>query len=108
MAYRDVVSNCQSVASGKVGALVRDVTHGKVLNVRAIANTNRVHIPADDGIGPNGAVIPDGYIPNHLRTWVDKDICADSGKRIEILRKWHLEILSSRHIQHGDNCKSLP
>ncbi len=80
MANRYVVANRQCVASWKVGALVRDVAHGKVLNIRAIANSNRVYIPADDGIGPNGAVIADGYIPNHLRAWVDKDICADSGK----------------------------
>jgi hypothetical protein len=58
------------------------VTHGKVLNIRAIANSNRVHIPADDGIWPNGAVIPDRDIPNHLCARMDKNIGADSGKRI--------------------------
>ena len=82
MTYRDVVANRQRVASWKLGALVRDVAHGKVLNIRAIANSNRVHIAADDGIWPNGAVIPDRDIPNHLRAWVDKDISAYSGKRI--------------------------
>ena len=82
MAYCYVVANRQRVASWKVGALVRDMAHNKVLNIRAIANSNRVHIPADDGIGPNGAVIPDDDIPNHLRACVDKDICADSWKRI--------------------------
>ena len=80
MAYRYVVANRQCVASGKVGALVGDMAHHKVLNIRTIANSNRVHIPADDGIGPNGAVIPDGYIPDDLSAWVDKDICADSWK----------------------------
>ena len=63
-------------------SLVRDMEHGKVLNIRAIANSNRVHIAADDGIGPNRAVIPDRDIPDNLRAWMDKDICADSGKRI--------------------------
>ena len=80
MANRYVVANRERIAIREVGALVRDMTHHKVLNIRAIANSNRVYIPADDGIWPNGAVIADGYIPNHLRAWVDKDICADSGK----------------------------
>ena len=82
MAYCYVVANRQSVASWKLGALMGDMTHHKVLNIRTIANSNRVHIPADDGIGPNGAVIPDRDIPNHLRAWMDKYISADSGKRI--------------------------
>lgn len=82
MAYRDVVANCQCVASWKLGALVRDVTHGKVLNVRTIANPNRVHIPADDGIWPNRAVIPDRDIPDNLCARMDKHVGADSGKRI--------------------------
>ena len=82
MSNRDVVANCQCVAIREVGALVRDMTHHKVLNIRAIANSNRVHIPADDGIGPNGAVIPDVDIPDDLGAWVDIDISADNRKRL--------------------------
>jgi hypothetical protein len=101
VANRDVVANRERIAIREVGAFMRDMTHHKVLNIRAIANSNRVHIPADDGIGPNRAVIPDGDIPDDLRAWVDKDMRADSGKRIEILGKWHREILSSRGIPIG-------
>lgn len=38
MAYRDIVANRERVASWEVGALVRDMTHHKVLNIAPTAN----------------------------------------------------------------------
>ncbi len=84
MSNRDVVANRECVAIREVGALVRDMTHHKVLNIGPTANPDGIDIPADNGIGPNGAVIPDGDIPDDLGAWVDIDIRADNGVRIQI------------------------
>jgi len=81
---RDVVAYCERVAIGEVGALVGDMTHHKVLNIRPTANPDCIHITAKNRIWPNGAVVPDGDIPDDLGTWVDIDIRADNGVRIQI------------------------
>src|SRR5690242_6360093 len=47
------------------------VNHGAVLDIRAIADANRVDVAADDDVHPDAALLADLDIPDYLGALVD-------------------------------------
>ena len=43
-------------------AFVEGMKHASVLDVYSVTNADRVHVATKNGIEPNAAIFPDGYI----------------------------------------------
>src|SRR6202040_3603886 len=73
---RDAVANRRGMRS------VHHVDHGAVLDVRAAADANPVHIAPDDDRHPHTALLADLDVTDHLRTVVDERGRVDARKRV--------------------------
>src|SRR5690606_11942807 len=70
VANGDVVTQNQRPAAGVEVAGVGDVQYGAVLDAAAVADADFVHVAADDGHGPDGAVFAHLDVSDHHRTLV--------------------------------------
>lgn len=77
----DRVTDGDIVAKNAGGFAVEGVDAGVVLNVGAVANLYKMHVAANDGIEPYGAVIAHLYVTNYYRSFAEVAMLAEAGGR---------------------------
>ena len=65
VAYRNFVFENRGILAGA------RVNYGIVLDVRAIADANVVHVPAQDCVPPHGRLFAEMHVTDNLRTLID-------------------------------------
>ncbi len=86
--HNRAMSDGDAVANDERPFVERDVAHGQVLNVGLLADTNVVHIAADDGVEPDAALIADFNIADDGGIRGDEDAGGKFGKNI-FVRMYH-------------------
>src|SRR2546423_2186212 len=72
-----VVTNRHVVADDEWGGIVRDVQHAEVLDIRAAADANVVHVAANHCVKPDTGLLADHHIPDHDDRSLDKGGCGN-------------------------------
>lgn len=75
-----VVADLQRPAVGVVVAGVRNVQDGVVLDIRPVADRDRMHIAADDGARPDRDIITQRRVANHRGCWINENALAERGR----------------------------
>src|SRR5208337_1335443 len=78
MAHRDAFANDQRKKAGIA------VQSGVVLNVRFVSNRDGIHIAADGAVRPHAGALPDGYVSDDLRAFVNVRGSGDCGQSAAI------------------------